>query len=287
MPQPALPPVDARPRPPFAMPPRARLLDQFYTRPEVAARCVALAEAAIGDGVGLWVEPSAGAGAFLERLPRPRIGLDIAPAAEEVLEADFLAWSPPSQVGPVAVVGNPPFGRNASLAVRFFNHAARFADHIALVLPRSFEKASVQLRLSSEMTLVAEHPMKPDSFVLAGQPRHVPTVFQVWRRTGNARPHLDPPRQHPDFRFLRRAESISLADFAFQRVGRQAGRVSAVGQQPRTSHYFIAVAEGQQAGTVMQRLAAMDWSELRGRTAGVHSIGKAELVAAYGRSSRP
>lgn len=266
---------------------RARALDQFYTRPDVAARCLALAQRIIGGSTTLWVEPSAGSGAFLNLLPRPRLGLDIAPADPEVLSGDFLQWSPPPVTDSITVIGNPPFGRNASLAVRFFNHAASFADHIAFILPRSFEKASVQHRLAQNMTLLAEHAMEEDAFLFQGQPRHVPTVFQVWQRVSAQSARLVPARQHADFRFLRRSESTAVADFAFQRVGRRAGRVMRVGLQPRTSHYFIAAADKDQVDTIMRRLATMDWSELRGRTAGVHSIGKAELVAAYSRCLTP
>ena len=263
---------------------RARTLDQFYTRPQVAARCVALAQAAIGSDVALWLEPSAGSGAFLNLLPTPRIGLDIEPADPEVLRQDFFTWSPPPAVGAIAVIGNPPFGRNASLAVRFFNHAAGFADHIAFILPRSFEKASVQHRLSENMSLAVEHAMEEDCFLFRGQSRHVPTVFQVWQRAAEPAVRLLPARQHADFRFLRRAESTALADFAFQRVGRRAGRVTPVGLQPRTSHYFMAAADKGQVASIMQRLSGIDWRGLRDRTAGVASIGKAELVETYSRS---
>uniref|UniRef100_UPI000A876B61 hypothetical protein n=1 Tax=Escherichia coli TaxID=562 RepID=UPI000A876B61 len=54
--------------------------DKFYTRPETAEFCLAhLRDALPNLAADLWVAPSAGDGVFLDRLPHPRIGLDVAP----------------------------------------------------------------------------------------------------------------------------------------------------------------------------------------------------------------
>jgi len=37
------------------------------------------------------------------------------------------------------VIGNPPFGYRACLALAFVNHAARFADYIVMILPMGFQ----------------------------------------------------------------------------------------------------------------------------------------------------
>lgn len=268
-------------------PAAARALDQFYTRPEVAAACVAWALAEIGAAGGpppaLWVEPSAGGGAFLHRLPRPRMGIDVSPGAPDVARADFLSWLPPPGLGgPVAVVGNPPFGRNASLAVRFFNRAASFAEWVAFVVPRTFQKESLLRRLDPRMRLVAERPLPPGSFTLAGAVRDVPCVFQVWRRLPPAAacPHRPPPRPraHPDFAFT----TADRASVAVQRVGARAGRASVDGlRKSPSSHYFLRPAPGVPAAALLAALARADWSGLRSRTAGNPSVSKGDVVAAY------
>ena len=255
----------------------ARALDQFYTRPDVARACVAHLLSVIGTEPGtLFIEPAAGAGAFLDLLPEPRIGFDLAPARADIACADFLHWSPPRQTARLVVVSNFPFGKNASLAVKFVNHAAQFADVIASIVPRSFEKNSIKHRISPQLTLISELPLAPDSFLYQQQPYSVPVLFQIWQR--RSRPSPDPqPRCHADFSFLR---TPADADFAFQRVGVQAGRVSITGlARAAQSHYFIAVQNPSR--DVAGILAGIDWSAIKSRTAGNPSIGKAELIAAY------
>ncbi len=260
--------------------PTPRELDQFYTRPEIAARLVGRLMALLGDrGDVTWLEPSAGGGAFLDRLPQPRIGLDIAPPSgrPDIVRENFLHWSPDPGIGSVVAVGNPPFGRNSSLALRFLNRAAGFCDTVAFVLPRTFEKASLQRRIDPHLHLRHQEVLPPNAFLLEGAVRDVPTVFQVWQREAALRESLDAPLEHPDFRFVR---DPGQADFALQRVGVHAGRVSreGLGRSPQ-SHYFIAVSHP--ARDVRGVLESIDWSGPARRTAGTPSLARSELVAAY------
>lgn len=255
-----------------------RGLDQFYTRPTVARDCVALLLAVIGEQAGtVFIEPAAGAGSFLDALPEPRIGLDIAPARADITRADFLRWWPSLPATRYVVVSNFPFGKNASLAVKFVNHAAQFAEVVASILPRTFEKATIQRRVDAGFSLVSETPLSANSFTYCGEPYAVPVVFQIWRRSAVRRVSVAGPLVHPDFAFLR---TPAQADFAFQRVGVRAGLVSVEGlARAAQSHYFIAVRN--RARDVAGILASIDWSSAKSRTAGNPSIGKAELVAAY------
>ena len=74
-------------------------LDQFYTKPAVAATCLDDLRGLIKEvefpGEPLFVEPSAGAGAFFHRLPPDRrLGLDLEPRDDAVLSQDFFTWAP-------------------------------------------------------------------------------------------------------------------------------------------------------------------------------------------------
>ena len=53
-------------------------------------------------------------------------------------------------------IGNPPFGKNSSLAISFFNKAAEFSDIIAFILPQTFSKDSVKNRLNLSFFLIME-----------------------------------------------------------------------------------------------------------------------------------
>ena len=253
----------------------SRRLDKFFTKPEVAAACVAMARTAIGAEPALWIEPSAGAGAFLAALPCPKIGVDIDPAAGGMIKADFLEWEPPNVRGTIAAIGNPPFGKNASLAVKFFNRAASYCDFVAFIVPRTFEKASIRKRLDRRFSLVFETALDPGSFLFMGEPYAVPAVFQVWAK-GPERVDIPAPATHPDFDFVGRGE----ADFAFQRVGAQAGLSPGWhGMKSPSSHYFLK--SKRRDIDVRSVLAAADWSLAKARSAGNPSISKTELVAGY------
>lgn len=257
---------------------QARALDQFFTCPDVAIKCVSqlVSWTDSQSGDWLWVEPSAGDGSFLDAMPYPQIGLDIASARTDVMKADFLGWRPGQTNRRVAVVGNPPFGKNASLARAFVNHAAGFADVIAFIVPRTFEKPAFINKLDRRLHLVSQHALDENSFRFDGAPYAVPTVFQIWERRKALRPLNPQVTHHPDFSFV----TADHADFAFQRVGARAGLASVEGlQKSPQSHYFLRARDNHR--TLFKRLSAIDWTPIKTRTAGNPSIGKGELIAAY------
>lgn len=256
----------------------ARSLDQFFTKPGVAEHCMrALRQhmCALPDD-WLWIEPSAGGGVFYDLMQHPKIGLDIASQRADISQADFLTWHPGQVRRKIAVVGNPPFGKNASLARRFFDHAASFADIVAFIVPRTFEKPLFINRLDRHMHLVKNQVLDECAFEFEGLPYAVPTVFQIWEKRESLRPLAESVRTHHDFDFV----TQSVADFAFQRVGARAGLVSVEGlaKSPQ-SHYFLRAKKPR--STVFDRLRTIDWEPIKRRTAGNPSIGKGELVAAY------
>jgi hypothetical protein len=256
----------------------ARSLDQFFTRADVAEACISATIQHVKslEGDWHWLEPSAGSGAFLERLPFPRTGLDIVSLRPDVSRIDFLSWQPGDLKRRIAVVGNPPFGKNASLARRFFDHAANFADVIAFILPRTFEKPMFINRLNRHMHLVSSTVLDDCSFEFAGEPYSVPTSFQIWERRVALRPLAEATRSHDDFEFV----AQPVGDFAFQRVGARAGLVSVEGlRKSPQSHYFLRA--NMCSHTLLNRLRSIDWAPIKHRTAGNPSIGKAELVDAY------
>lgn len=256
----------------------ARALDQFYTRREVAASCCTLVRQHVDgqSGEWLWVEPSAGDGAFVDVMPFPQVALDIAPKRGDISRCDFMTWHPGTSDRRIAVIGNPPFGKNSSLARRFFDHAALFADVIAFILPRTFQKEGFVNRLNRQMHMVHESILDEQSFVFGGEDYAVPTVFQIWERRAEERPLIQRVCRHEHFSFA----SPNTADFAFQRVGARAGLVSHEGlRKSPQSHYFIKSHIG--ADQLFARLSGIDWNAVKWRTAGNPSIGKAELVASY------
>ena len=148
----------------------------------------------------LMVEPSAGEGAFLKLLTGDRLAFDLEPKCHGIDLANFLEVEIACDQ-PIAMIGNPPFGRNSSLAKEFFNHSARQAMVIAMILPRTFRKASVQNALNRSFHLFRDVDVPNDAFTFRSKRQSVPAVFQIWTRSEGVRELRQTERTHADFEF--------------------------------------------------------------------------------------
>ena len=169
-------------------------LDQFYTNPKVAKAFVDEIDRVYGfDNFDHIIEPSMGEGFIYQYLPpEKRIGLDIEKNHPDCIEGDFLKWLPAKagiesnplllQNPRIMFVGNPPFGRNSSLATDFFNHAAKFSDVICFIIPRTWMKWSVHRQLHPEFGLYYNAILPDDSFIYQGNPYTVKCVAQCWSK---------------------------------------------------------------------------------------------------------
>ena len=263
----------------------ARAADMYYTQPQTVSRCLAhLRESLPLDGIDLFLEPSAGAGAFLAEMPSPKRGMDTQPMSSGIETADYLAWWPETETGAIAVVGNPPFGRNGAGAVKFFNHSAGFADIIAMIMPASFSKDSMQNRLSMDFVLVSEMRLQKEPFLVEGKPYRVNAVFQVWRRSATPRVAVKAVTKHDDFAFVATKEE---ADFAMRRVGGVAGAIieitpKACGKKGLSSesNYYIKAVNCTPAA-LKARLKSLDFEEVRSQCAAIPTISKPDIVKLY------
>lgn len=166
-------------------------LDKFFTRPDIARSChISLISWMQNDGASdesyRFIEPSAGTGSFYDLLPsNRRVGIDILPYRDDYEICDFLSWTPTNNGLKNVVIGNPPFGYRAWLALAFINHAAKFADYVGLILPMAFQsdgKGSPKFRVEG-LRLRHSEILPPDSFIDAeGKNAKVNALWQVWQR---------------------------------------------------------------------------------------------------------
>lgn len=117
--------------------------DQFYTPAETAEKVVNIFTEKLSSlGFSLenyvFVEPSAGNGAFLSYLPPSTISMDIEPADSKIEKIDFFDFLPEPNKNYI-VIGNPPFGLRGQKALKFINRALEFADFCAFILPPLFD----------------------------------------------------------------------------------------------------------------------------------------------------
>lgn len=263
-------------------------LDKFYTIPSVSEKCLSQIKYNWNDW-GLVIEPSAGNGSFLTRIPTDKkLGIDIAPEHADIITQDFLTYSPPADIGKILVVGNPPFGKVSSLAIKFFNHAAKWADVIAFIIPRTFRRVSVQNKLNPDFHLVfdAEIPTDPCAF---SPPMMVKCCFQIWEKNREKKRALvELSTTHADWEFLGfgpidekgQPTPPKGADFAIRAYGGKCGDIVVSGLEtlrPKSWHW---IKSNINTTTLMERFAALDYSISRD-TARQNSIGRGELVRLY------
>ncbi len=119
--------------------------DKYYTSPELAEYCVKKTKEIIGeDNITEYIEPSAGAGVFLDYLPEGTLAYDIEPEDKRIVKQDYLSLDLEYKKGR-CIIGNPPFGRGNSLAMSFYKKSVQIADYIAFILPISQFNNNVQL----------------------------------------------------------------------------------------------------------------------------------------------
>ncbi len=218
---------------------RINMKDQFYTDIRVAKSCITTIINMLPYTENyIWVEPSAGNGAFLHNVPPSyeKIGLDVEPKASDILEQDYLLWMPPTEKD-IIIFGNPPFGRQSSFAKSFISKSCKFAKVIAFILPKSFTKPSMFNAFDLKFHLVYSNELQRDSFILNGSKYDVPCVFQIWEKRNTNRV-VEEKIKPQGFTYVKSTEEY---DIAFRRVGGLAGKCYKNDGKTYSiqSHYFI------------------------------------------------
>ena len=168
--------------------------EQYYTPKPLAVELVAQIEKVLGSLAGKTIlEPAGGTGAFIEAVQAVGvsevISFDIEPLHELVTVGDFLAQEIKERN--LITISNPPFGRNNSLSIPFFNHAAKVSDAICFIVPRSWRKWSVTNRLDLGFELALDLDIEIDYVDADGTPlsnkNHLATCFQIWKKANVSR----------------------------------------------------------------------------------------------------
>jgi len=254
-------------------------LDQFYTNSDIAKKCIDTIDVSKYDMV---IEPSAGTGAFYDSINHPnKIGIDLEPKCNGILKQDFLKWDLNKFPLPkVLTIGNPPFGRQGSLALQFIKHASVFSITIAFILPRGFKKRSVYDRVPLNFWKVNEIDVPRNSFTFNGEPFDVPCVWMEYEKKNKLR--IKEKKLTPTtFEFTTQEN----ANISIRRVGVNAGKTASyTGPDTysenntsytvsKSSHYFIKV---DNINEFVDRVNKIKFSD--GDTTGPRSISKNELI---------
>jgi predicted RNA methylase len=233
------------------------------------------------------VEPSAGNGSFIDAvklLCDNYMFYDIEPEHVDIVKQDYLLCDmrgicsrSRSRYKRIHVIGNPPFGRQSSLAIKFIKKSVEYCHSISFILPKSFKKDSLKKHFPLDFHLVLEYDLPDDAFTVGGVSHNVPCVFQVWEKQDTPRLAtvvLTPNR----FQFVSKNDE---PDISFRRVGVNAGAID-TDIEPKSvqSHYFIKL-NNVSVEDAIKKLSVVKFEF--NNTVGPKSISKQELIKEFNK----
>lgn len=259
-------------------------IDKYYTNPVAVDLCIEYIKKYIYmNDCDVIIEPSAGDGAFItgiKSLTYNQIFYDIEPENEEIIKKDFLTLDI-HETGlygtenKIHIIGNPPFGRQSSLAIKFIKKSCEFADSISFILPKSFKKDSMIKKFPLNFHCVFEIDLPDNSFIVNGIPHDVPCIFQIWIKrvyNRNIIEEMDPV----NFNFVKKTEN---PDISFRRVGVNAGTIDTSCDKSIQSHYFIKFTNDKSVADNITLLSVIKYDF--NNTIGPKSISKQELIKKF------
>ena len=166
--------------------------EQYYTPKDTAQQIMDQLASMVPDLASrTFLEPAGGTGMFISAAQslgmKKIVSFDIEPHHDLVKLGSFLEQV--LELSGAVTVTNPPFGRCNSLAVPFFNHAAKYSDYIVFIVPRSWRKWSVLNKLDRRFELVRDDDLDINYVDVNGEhsyaKNNLRTCIQYWKRTEN------------------------------------------------------------------------------------------------------
>lgn len=159
--------------------------DKYYTINEVVEICMKkFIQHVKVDENDICIESSAGNGAFIffiKKVFHNYEFYDIEPEHKEIIKQDYLLLDTKKfENKNVHVIGNPPFGRQSSLAIKFIKKSTEFCRTLSFILPKSFKKKSMQKYFPLHYHMECEVELPKNSFTIENKIHDVPCIFQIW-----------------------------------------------------------------------------------------------------------
>ena len=261
-------------------------IDKYYTSVDVATKCAELIKQHVTIAQNdMCIEPSAGNGAFIQcikTLFTAYIFYDLEPEHGEIKKQDYLSLDTTDieeTYNRIHIVGNPPFGRQSSLAIKFIKKSTKYCDSISFILPKSFKKNSLKKFFPLNFHLILEYDIPKNSFLVNGKQHDVPCVFQIWVKKDIKR--TPPVKLIPKhFTFVKKNKDH---DISFRRVGVYAGKIDIETENKSTqSHYFIKFKDVEVNEELLEKIKNI-YFECSDYTVGQKSISKQELIKEFNK----
>ena len=258
-------------------------IDKYYTKDIVVNNCLCyLTKYLEITRDDLIIEPSAGNGSFIngiKSLGSNFIFYDILPNHDEITKQDFLLYdwqNINNKYRKIHIIGNPPFGRQSSLAIKFIKKSCEFADSVSFILAKSFKKNSLKRAFPLDFHLMFEIDLPEKSFLVEGVEHDVPCIFQVWKKLNYNRDSIKKIEPY-GFIFVDKTQN---PDISFRRVGVNAGKIDInILDKSSQSHYFIKFTNGKCIIENINKLSTINY--YFNNTVGPKSISKQELIIQF------
>jgi len=256
------------------------IIDKYYTKDTTVNFCINLIKQYIQiEQNDLIIEPSAGNGSFIlgiKTLSSNFLFYDLEPEHDEIIQKDYLLSENEFKSNKIHIIGNPPFGRQSSLAIKFIKKSCLFCDTISFILPKSFKKDSLKKTFPLNFHLIFEIDLPDKSFLVDGIEHDVPCIFQIWEQkiyNRNTIEKLEPLH----FTFVDKTKN---PDISFRRVGVNAGIIDInIENKSIQSHYFIKFKNNKSIDENINQLSKIKYEF--NNTVGPKSISKQELIEKF------
>jgi len=261
------------------------IIDKYYTKDIVVEMCLTLVQKYIHLNTDdLIVEPSAGNGSFITGIKSLSSNFrfyDLEPDNSEIIKQDYLLFdygSIKKTFSKIHIIGNPPFGRQSSLAIKFIKKSCEFCDSVSFILPKSFKKDSLKKTFPLSFHLIFEIDLPDKSFLVDGVEHNVETVFQIWEKKDVKRT-ISKNVEPLNFIFVGKTEN---PDISFRRVGVNAGIIDVnIDNKSIQSHYFIKFTNNKSISDNIELLKVIQFNH--NNTVGPRSISKQELIKEFNK----
>lgn len=263
-------------------------IDKYYTSQDTVKYCIDLIKKyiQINKQDDIIIEPSAGNGSFINSIKMlcdNYLFYDLKPEHTDIIKKDFLKinkYAIQNKYKKIHMIGNPPFGRQSSLAIKFIKKSCEFCDTISFILPKSFKKTSLKNKIPLNFHLLLEKDLPKDSFIINNIKHDVPCVFQIWVKKSYDR-IKEPKYVSKYFYFVSKDDK---PDLAIRRIGVNAGKIYDDTRNKNTnSHYFIKIISTNKINTIS--LIKKYNYNLFNNSVGPLSISKQELIKFYNEVS--
>ena len=268
-------------------------LEQFYTKKETANFCINKIKEYLDIDLSndLIIEPSVGSGVFIDyisQLCKNSYYYDINKELDifknnidncyncDYLSVDYSKFI--NNYNNIHIIGNPPFGRQSCLLIKFIKYSCNFCTTFSFILPKSFKKESYIKKIPIYFHNIYSCDLSENSFIFNNKSYNVPCIFSIYKRLDY--PRIDKEIIYPiNYQFVKKEIDH---DLSFRRVGINAGKIdislNSINKSSQ-SHYFIKFNDNIFNQDLYNKIKNIEFSY--NNTVGPRSISKQELIEKF------